>query len=140
MIFSKRIIRTTSIPKNRKIHSGVWKRPKTLKNGYFGQILTIFGHFGGQKLFRPKNFWWSSKSYRDTTSCKKSKKKIKTVKAVGPERLHGHTHGRERVYRFPPESKDIRGTNKNFLSIIELQLRAKNQKKYEVDRLSQKPR
>ena len=32
--------------------------------------LTIFGHFGGQKIFRPKNFWWSSKSYGDTTSCK----------------------------------------------------------------------
>ena len=37
-----------------------------------GQILTIFGHFGGQKIFRPKNFLVViSKSYGDTTSCKK---------------------------------------------------------------------
>ena len=33
-----------------------------------GQILTIFSHFGGQKFFDRKTFWWSSKSYGDTTS------------------------------------------------------------------------
>ena len=37
-----------------------------------GQILIIFGHFGGQKFFDQKNLWLSSKSYEDTTSCKKS--------------------------------------------------------------------
>ena len=121
MIFSKRTIRTTSIPKIRKIHSSVWKLkaknlncqfwPKNYQilttNGQIlaisgfswhvhydfpkedhkvsfhtqnyenlqrhledigqkhskrailaknGQILTIFGHFGGQKIFRPKKF------------------------------------------------------------------------------------
>ena len=40
------------------------------------QILTIFGHFRGQKFFDQNNFWWSSKSYGDTTSCKKLEKKI----------------------------------------------------------------
>ena len=112
MIFS-RTIRTTSIPKIRKIHSDIWKlTAKNLPNVNFGQkisefswhihydflkedhkgsfhtknwyenyenfyrrledigqkhskmailakngqILTIFGHFGGQKIFRPKTF------------------------------------------------------------------------------------
>ena len=122
MIFSKRTIRTTSIPKIWKIRSGVWKlQVKNSQNCQFwpkngqilatngqilaisefsrhinydflkedhkgslhtknyeilqrrledigqkhskmailaknGQILTIFGHFGGQKFFRPKKF------------------------------------------------------------------------------------
>ena len=137
IIFSKRIIRTTSIPKITRIHSGVWKlKAKNLQNCQFwpkneqilatngqilaisefswhihydflkedhkgsfhtkyyeslqrrledisqkhsrmailaknGQILIIFGHFGVKKFFDRKNFWWSSKSYVDTTSCKK---------------------------------------------------------------------
>ena len=38
-----------------KIHSGIWKlEDENLQNGQFWpknvQILTIFGHFGGQKL------------------------------------------------------------------------------------------
>ena len=37
-----------------------------------GQILTILG---GKKFFDRKNIWWSSKSYGDTTSCKKLEKK-----------------------------------------------------------------
>ena len=46
MIFSKRTIKTTSIPKIRKIHSGVWKlKAKNLQNCQFwpksGQILAI---------------------------------------------------------------------------------------------------
>ena len=48
MIFSKRTIRTTSIPKIRKIHSGVWKlKAKNLQNCLFwpknGQILATNG-------------------------------------------------------------------------------------------------
>ena len=48
MIFSKRTIRTTSIPKIRKIHSGVWKlKAKNLQNCQFwpknGQILATNG-------------------------------------------------------------------------------------------------
>ena len=55
-------------------------RPKTLTNGYFDQKwpnFDHFGHFGGQKFFDQNNFWWSSKSYGDTTSCK-NLEKIKT--------------------------------------------------------------
>ena len=62
-----------------------------------GQILTIFGHFEGQKIFDRKNFWWSSMSYGDTTLRKKAKKKYRTVKAVGPERTNGCTDVRTNV-------------------------------------------
>ena len=46
IIFSKKTIRTNSIPKVRKIHSGVWKlKAKNLQNCQFcpkkGQILAI---------------------------------------------------------------------------------------------------
>ena len=62
------------------------------------QILTIFGHFGGQKLFLTKNIWRSSIPYGDTTSCK-NQKKYRKVKAVGPEhtyvRTDAQTDGRE---------------------------------------------
>ena len=48
MIFSKRTIRTTSIPKIRNIHGGVWKlKAKNLQNCQFwpknGQILVLNG-------------------------------------------------------------------------------------------------
>ena len=48
MIFSKRTIRTTSVPKIRKIHSGVWKlQVKYTQNSQFwpknGQILVLNG-------------------------------------------------------------------------------------------------
>ena len=48
MIFSKKTIRTTSIPKIRKIHSGLWKlQVKTSQNCQFwqknGQILVLQG-------------------------------------------------------------------------------------------------
>ena len=140
MIFSKRTIRTTSIPKIRKIHSGVWKlQGKNSQNCKFwpknGQILATNGqilatsefsrhiHYdflkedhkgsfhtknyenlqrrledigqkhskiaildkngqiltailGVKKFFEQKNIWWSSKSYGDTSSCKKLEKNI----------------------------------------------------------------
>ena len=60
-----------------KIYSGVWK----IK-------------------FDQKIFWMSSKSYRDTTSCKKIRKKYRTVKAVGPERTDGRTNGSEFIGSF----------------------------------------
>ena len=50
----------------------------------------------GQNFFRPKRFWWSSRSYGDTTSCKKNR----TVKAVGPERTYERTNGRTRESEF----------------------------------------
>ena len=59
-----------------------------------GQILTIFGHFWGQKIFDRKNLGWSSKSLRDTQLHAKNKKKYRTVKAVGPERTYELTHAR----------------------------------------------
>ena len=71
-------------------------RPKTLNNGYFGQKWPNFGHFGGQKIFPPEIFWWSSKSYGDTTPCK-SQKKYRTVKVVGPQRTHAWTDTRTRM-------------------------------------------
>ena len=48
MIFSKKTIRTTSIPKVRKIHSGVWKlKAKNLQNCQFwpknGKIFVLNG-------------------------------------------------------------------------------------------------
>ena len=43
MIFPKRTIRTTSIPKIRKIHSGVGSyRPKTFKTVDFGEKMAKF--------------------------------------------------------------------------------------------------
>ena len=146
MIFSKRTIRTTSIPKIRKIYIGVWKlKAKNLQNCQFwpkigqilatngqilaisefsrqihydflkedhkgsfhtknyenlerrledigqkhskmailaknGRILTIFGHFGVKKFFDRKFFWWSSKSYGDTTLCKKLEKNMERAR------------------------------------------------------------
>ena len=164
MFFSKRTIRTASIPKIRKIRSGVWMlKAKNLQNCQFwpkngqilatkgrilaisefsrhihydflkedhkgsfhiknyeilqrrledigqkhskmailaknGQIWTIFGHFGGQKIFRPKNFWWSSKSYGDTTSCKKLEKNIERSRLQDRNaRTYGWTDGLTRV-------------------------------------------
>ena len=45
MIFSKRTIRTTSVPKIRKIHSGLWKlKAKIFKTVHFGQKWPNFGH------------------------------------------------------------------------------------------------
>ena len=96
MIFSKKTTRVVSIPK-------LWKfivafkrpktlyRPKTLKTAILaknGQILTIFGV---KKIFDHKTFWWSSKSYGDTTLCKKI---LQTVKVVGSERTNGRTNKR----------------------------------------------
>ena len=160
MIFSKRTIRTTSIPKIRKIHSGVWNlklnlqncqfwqkngqilatngqilaisefsrhihydflkkdhkssfhtkklwkfiaafgryRPKTLKNGYLAknvQILTIFGHFGGQKIFSTNLV--SIEVVWRPNFMQKIRKKYQTVKAVGPELTYVRTYARTRV-------------------------------------------
>ena len=58
MIFSKRTITTTSIPKIRKIHSGVWKlKAKNLQNCQFwpinGQILVL----NGQSFFISQFSW-----------------------------------------------------------------------------------
>ena len=46
-----KIIRTTSIPKIRKIHSGVWKlEVKTLKTVNFGQKMAKFLVLNGQNF------------------------------------------------------------------------------------------
>ena len=109
MIFSKKTIRTTSITKIRKIHSGVWKlQVKNSQNCQFwpkngqilvlngqnfaisefswqrcledigqkhskiailaknGQILTIFGHFGGQKIFSTEKIFGGHLSHMET--------------------------------------------------------------------------
>ena len=59
MIFSKKTIRTTSIPKIRKIHSGVWSyRPKTLKMAIFCQ----------NRIFLAYTVWFFSKKTTRTTS------------------------------------------------------------------------
>ena len=121
MIFSKKTTRVVSIPKIMKIYSGVWKiLAKNTQKWLFwpkmAKFWPFFGHLGVKKFFDWKNLWWSSKSYGDTTSCKKLKKKYWTVKAVGPERTHTRTDewtdAWEWIYRFLPESKDIRGTKK----------------------------
>ena len=60
---------------------------------------------------------------------KKIRKKYRTVWAVGPEHkyVRMYTHARECIYRFLPESKDIRGTNyhannpKNWLLTVRVQ-------------------
>ena len=69
--FLKKTTRVVSIRKIMKVYSGVGRyRPKTLKNGLFGQIWPNFDHFWpfwGTKVFEQKNHWWSSKSYGDTT-------------------------------------------------------------------------
>ena len=41
-----------------------------------GQVLTFLAILGVKIFFDRKNFWWSSKSYGDTTSCKKLEKNI----------------------------------------------------------------
>ena len=160
MIFSKRTIRATFIPKIRKIHSGVWKlkaknlqncqfwpkngqilatngqilaisefsrhihydfpkedhtgnfhtktikliaafggyRPKTLKNGYFGQKWPNLDHFWplwGSNKFSTKKIFGGHLSHMETQL--HAKKKYQTFKAVGPERTDGCTHERTRV-------------------------------------------
>ena len=81
MIFSKKSTRVVSIPKIIKFIAAFRRyKQKTLKIGYFGQKWPNFVHFWpfwGSKNFRPKNLWWSSKSYGDTTSCKKIEKILK---------------------------------------------------------------
>ena len=74
MIFSKKTTRVVSIPKIMKIYSSVWKIKD--KNTQKWLFWPNFVHFVDKKFLDQKNLWWSSKSYGDTTSCKKSKKKI----------------------------------------------------------------
>ena len=156
MIFSKRTIRTTSVPKIRKIHSGVWKlKAKNLQNSQFwAKFLTIsefsgiytmifsrkttkvvsipkimkiysgvwkiqakntqkclfwpkwpnFDHFwpfwGSKNFSIEKIFWGSSKSYEDTTSCKKLEKNIERSRLQDRNtrthaRTYVRTHARE---------------------------------------------
>ena len=68
--FPKKTTRVVSIPKIMKIYSGVWKilAKNTQK--------WLFWPFWRSKISDQKIFGWSSKSYGDTTSCKKSKKNI----------------------------------------------------------------
>ena len=157
MIFSKRTIRTTSIPKIEKIHSGVWKlrakKPSKLsilaKNGqilaisefsrhiYYDflkedhkgsfhtknyenfqrrledigqkhskmailakndQILTIFGHFGVQKIFRPKKL----ETHTETQlHAKNQKKNIEQSRLQDRNaRMDGQTHKSEFIGSF----------------------------------------
>ena len=78
MIFLKKTTIVVSIPKIMNIYSDVWKiKAKTLKVAILaksGQNLIIVGHSRGQKFFEQKLFWWSSKSYEDLTSYKKTGK------------------------------------------------------------------
>ena len=70
---------------------------------------------GVKNFFRPKNFLVSFEVVWRPNFMQKIRKKYQTVKAVGPEltyaRTHARTYVREWIYRFLPESKDIRGTN-----------------------------
>ena len=115
MIFSKKTTREVSI------YQKLWKliaafgryRPKTLKNGYFGQKWPNFVHFWpfwGSKYISTKISFGGHLSHMDTQLHEKIRKKYWTVKAVGPEHTYKRTDAREWIYRFLPESKDIRGT------------------------------
>ena len=94
-------------------------RPKTLKNGYFGQNGQILTILGVKNLFDQKNSCYLS--HMETQLNAKSQKKYWTVKAVGPERTYERTNKRtnvrEWIYRFLPKSKDIRGTNKQDMAM-----------------------
>ena len=67
MIFSKRTIRTTSIPKIRKIHNGVWKlKAKNLQNCQFWpKKWPNFRHkwpnFGHLRIFLAYTLWFSQR-------------------------------------------------------------------------------
>ena len=79
--FPKRTTRVVSIPKIMKIYSGVWKiLAKNTQKWLFWPKMSKFWPFLAilwvKKFFDRKNFWWSSKSYGDTTSCKKLEKNI----------------------------------------------------------------
>ena len=58
-----------------------------------------FGAISGiKKIFDQKNFWWSSKSNGDTTSCKKLEKNISQGCRTGTDaRTYVRTHVRTRV-------------------------------------------
>ena len=56
-----------------------------------GQILTIFGRFGGQKIFWPKKLLVVIWVIWRHNFMQKIRKKYWTVKAVGPERTNGRT-------------------------------------------------
>ena len=73
------------------------KHSKTAILAKNGQILTIFGHFGAKKIFRPKNFLMSFKVVWRPNFMQKIRKKYQTVKAVGPELTYPRTHERTRV-------------------------------------------
>ena len=99
------------------LHTKLWKfisafgryRPKTLKNGYFGQKWPNFYHFLpflGSKIFTTKKFLVSIEVVWRPNLTQKIRKKYQTVKAVG------RTHIREWIYRFLQESKDIWGIKK----------------------------
>ena len=47
-----------------------------------GQILTIFGHFGGQKILRPKKIFGGHLSHMETQLRAKKKKKNQTVQGL----------------------------------------------------------
>ena len=68
-----------------KNYENLWQRLENISQKHskiailaknFKKKLTIFCHFEGQKILEQKFFWWSSKSYGDTTSCKKLEKNI----------------------------------------------------------------
>ena len=59
-----------------------------------GQILTIFGHFGGQKFFSTEKNLGGHLSHMETQLHAKNQKKYQAVKAVGPELTHVHTYVR----------------------------------------------
>ena len=113
MIFSKRTIRTTSIQKlGRFIAAFGSYRSKTLKTVNFDQKWPNFclkwPKFCQIRIFQAYIFLCQSKWYGDLTSCKKSEK-ISNGQGCRTG-TDARMHIRERIYRFLPESKDIRGT------------------------------
>ena len=73
-------------------------RPKTLKNGYFGQVWPNFDHFWpfwGSKNFSTEKNFGGHLSHMETQLHAKNQKKNRT--AVGPEHTYVRTHGRTRV-------------------------------------------
>ena len=65
-----------------------------------GKILTIFGHFGGQKIFSTKKIFGGHLSHMETQLGAKNQKKISNGQGcrTGTDaRTHERTHERTRV-------------------------------------------
>ena len=81
---SKKVIRTVSNPKRRKIYRGVWEiRPKRHKNDDFGQKRHNFGHIWISPAYR---IWFSQRTPQDLFSYKKLWKFIAAIGRYKPKR------------------------------------------------------